>query len=126
MRQFLVVCLLLVGCGPNFTGVWTGPSTLTGRCGTQTNSSSGSVTWALIENGPTLSITPEGGTCGSFTADMAGNIATLRHKICPGGDITSAFTGGTLTLGANDLLSLDIDASAGACVSNLKGQLSRK
>lgn len=136
MRLGLVVGgVLFLGCGPNFTGDWRGDLSTVGAC---SDGSGGTrvitVFWAIVEHPSqaTATITPEGGTCGSFLGDTEGNKLTVRRQSCPvaAGIRNNIQSGGTLTLTPNDTLSVllrgDLDlTNGGTCHSNAEGTLTR-
>lgn len=114
MRPILLV-VTLCACGSvDFTGIWAGSLTNTVTCNGATTNDVGTVRWALAQRGDDLTVTPEGGNCGSFTADVMGDVATMRAKSCASG---VSFTGGRFELNTVDKMHVSIQATNGTTCS---------
>lgn len=123
MRAILVtMSLVLCGCGGvDFTGVWVGTLATTVDCGGGASTTAGEAKWTLAHRDNEVTITPDG-TCGSFTADVMGNIAVIRAKSCPGS--TVRFTGGRLEMLTMTRLDASIQATNdSSCTGRTSGVL---
>ena len=133
LAHCLPLAALAFACGGvDFTGRYTGNLTLTGSCsdGSQVTPSTRLVTWT-ISDADVVTIAPEGGTCGSLTADAAGSVARLRAKACPpytasGITVKEELASGTLeaktigTLTSNDR-ELSVEMRGSAALSDSTG-----
>lgn len=127
----ILVMLAACGGGASFQGRWSGQMALGSSCtdGVSTSDSK-ALTWIIMQEGATLYVTPEGGTCDSFTADVAGYIATLKPKECPltGDWVAASVDSGKLTLDRPGKLLVSIrqfHATASVnCSSTIAGTMS--
>lgn len=129
--------LALAACGggftPSFAGSWIGALKTTGKCtdGSSTNGTR-DVRWVLGVEQSTITVAPEGGTCGSLLADIVGTTnANVRHKSCPpSGGFTFNFTGGTLIVTDADKLAVSVSQAGGnaavQCDATTSGLLGRE
>jgi hypothetical protein len=108
-----LAALAACGGGIDFTGVWTGSLANTIVCNGTTTSTIGTVRWTLAHRDDDLTITPDG-NCGSFTADVTGNIAIMRAKSCSSG---VQFTGGRFELRDVDRLDVSVQSTNGSTCS---------
>lgn len=125
----LVPLLALCSCGgPTFDGTWRGELPLSGNCSDgRVLTGGGVVEWVISSTGHELTITPDGGGCGSFSADTTtASTADVRPKMCPGGGLIES---GSLTLEAAGTLRVSLKdsfPSGGASCSELEaGTLTR-
>lgn len=114
--KYAILAMMLVGCGPGFTGTYSGPAHIIATCPSgfgiaRTNS----LTWSLSQADKNISISAVGGTCNSIAAvvsdENAPDTATILDKTCPtlsdgnGGTITEVMVDGEMTLdNSGDLL----------------------
>lgn len=121
------LAVLLFACGPSFDGRWTGALESFGVCGSGGSLTSGPVDWTIRETEAVVTVTPKGGNCGSFVADLTGDLAIVRSQPCGSGFL---FTSGRLALGPPDLLTVVIESSStGAsttCAGVAEGLLMRQ
>lgn len=103
MRLLLAV-LVLCGCGgADFSGTYSGTLTGSISCSDGSGSTQALATqWTISNSGDGLSVSLNG-TCGTLTADVDTNTATLRQKTCQpstanGVTSTVTITAGTLVL----------------------------
>lgn len=117
----LLLAMLLSGCGRvDFTGVWVGLLPLDSTCEKNTEAV---FRWAIVHQEDVLTISPEGGTCGNFTADVEGSRAAIRAKACQSGDLT---TGGRLELLADGRLEVALPVVTQTCRTMIAGVLDRE
>jgi hypothetical protein len=130
---------LATGCGPSFVGHFSGTGRTVGTCsdGSPLNVAS-AFDWQLSEQGSAVTIATNG-NCGNLSAVAAGNTASLNRLSCPdvvfadGSRLTTAFTGGTLTLNEPTLsislrqhLTLTSGGVTGTCDPIVTGSLTRQ
>jgi hypothetical protein len=105
MRALLSLGLLLMSCGADFTGTWSGNFTIRGSCTDgSSGTKSGAIRWSIVDKGDSLTITPVGGDCGSLEASSVDILtARITGKACPsyssnGYLYEPEVTGGELTM----------------------------
>jgi hypothetical protein len=122
MRKILGVLFLVACGGPDWTGSWSGALVLGATCQDgSSGSQSFNVVWNITESGDKLDITPNGGTCGSFTAINRGWSADFQTKACG----TTTFDSGKLTLQDKSTMLVDIPSTTTNCSGTFSGQLVR-
>lgn len=129
MRALVVAAVALCGCGgPAFDGIWRGTISLSYAC---TNGSTvmgnSDVQWDIEQAGPEARVTVAGDPCAPFVADVSGNTAAVRAKICGGG---TTLESGSLTLESPSSMRLSLKGgsttSSGApCSGITTGTLAR-
>lgn len=125
MRQLALV-VVVSACGvPDFSGTWRGTVTADYVCNGQSQSNATGIEWLITQEGSTLSITPDGGSCGALAADIGSTGAEIRSKTCPAGSLES----GTITLETATRLKISTrDSLVGkttTCVGGIAGELER-
>ena len=97
-------CVFSLNCGPVWDGRYVGTLTTSGTCsdGSAIPPGTNEGDWVLDETGQGLSVQTNG-SCGTFMADITGDLARPRGKSCApfsgdGFSFSPAITGGTISL----------------------------
>lgn len=125
MRLWPLLLLACGGGGPTFDGTWRGPVSSVDMCSGGSSTVEGAVEWAVAQAGAQLSITPDGGSCGTFLADVTGSSADIKGKACGAG---TTIDSGKLTLESTALrisIAFTYPVAMGSCSRVTTGTLSR-
>lgn len=120
MTMLGVVAAVMVGCGPGFSGSYSGAMYGVFTCPSgYGGAGSANTSWVLTQTGKDIAITATGGTCNPLSATVGQDpdSATINSKTCPplpdvfGGTVTESLLDGTLTLDNSGDLAVSIRAS---------------
>lgn len=131
--SLVAVIVMLVGCGPDFSGSYNGLLAQAGSCSDgSSGTSSDTVTWTLSEEGRATFT----GACSPIETTARGNVLTMQGKTCTptsdaGVTYTLTITDGTATLNG-DVLAVAMHnilnwngAASGHCNITWSGNLTR-